>query len=207
LATAETATVVRNWQGLGYNRRALFLQALAQEVRATWCGTLPRDPDILRTLPGIGAYTSRSIPVFAHNEPHVFLETNVRSMCIYFFTRMRQPVADSQLEPLVEAILDKSNPRRWYEAMMDVGGVLKREVPLINQKAKTYTKQTKFEGSARQRRGAVLRELSEAPSGRLSQAVLARRLEYPSVDLQNAIESLRKEGFIVVRGETVSLCR
>ena len=63
LAAAPTADVIRAWQGLGYNRRALSLQRAAREVAANgW-------PEDLTRLPGVGAYTAAAVECFAHGRP------------------------------------------------------------------------------------------------------------------------------------------
>src|SRR6266481_4261839 len=72
LAKAKPAAVLRAWQGLGYNRRALLLQKLAAAVMKEHKGKLPRDRAALETLPGIGKGTSGSLLAFVFNEPVVF---------------------------------------------------------------------------------------------------------------------------------------
>src|SRR5205823_14629447 len=72
LAAAPTAEVIRAWQGLGYNRRALNLQRAAREVAANgW-------PDDLTTLPGVGPYTAAAVASFALGRPVLPVDTNVR---------------------------------------------------------------------------------------------------------------------------------
>ncbi|HEV7216449.1 MAG TPA: A/G-specific adenine glycosylase, partial [Chloroflexota bacterium] len=65
LAAAATADVLRAWSGLGYNQRALRLQAIARLVMTRHGGLLPRDIAVLRMLPGIGPYTAAAIACFA----------------------------------------------------------------------------------------------------------------------------------------------
>jgi len=78
LAAASLANVVRAWKGLGYNSRALRLHALARVVRDRFGGDLPRDPDALAALPGIGPYTVAAVRAFAFDEPVVAIDTNLR---------------------------------------------------------------------------------------------------------------------------------
>ena len=72
LAAAPQAEVIRLWQGLGYNRRALWLRAAAKMVVGDYGGKLPADPAELRKLPGIGPNTAGSIAAFAFNAPRRF---------------------------------------------------------------------------------------------------------------------------------------
>src|SRR6185295_10983271 len=69
LAAAKTSDVLRAWQGLGYNRRALNLRRAAQIIESEHGGRLPRDRKALEKLPGIGKGTSGSLLVFAFNMP------------------------------------------------------------------------------------------------------------------------------------------
>ncbi len=162
LAMAPFETVLRLWKGLGYNRRALYLQTIAQRVMTVYGGTLPDNPSVLQALPGIGKATARSIVAFAFNKPTVFIETNIRSVFIYFFFRNQAAVHDSDIEPLVAKALDQNNPREWYYALMDYGVMLKRTVGNISTASAHYAKQSTFIGSDRQIRGMILQRLLEA---------------------------------------------
>src|SRR5437868_6093663 len=68
LADASPRQVLKAWQGLGYNRRALSLHALANEVRVTHKGILPHDREALLALPGIGQSTAGALLAFAFGE-------------------------------------------------------------------------------------------------------------------------------------------
>jgi len=78
LADAKTADVITVWKGLGYNRRALFLQRTAQRVQKEFRGRFPRTIAELKTLPGVGDYTARAVMSFAFDEPTPVLDTNHR---------------------------------------------------------------------------------------------------------------------------------
>lgn len=85
LAQAPFSQVLNLWSGLGYNRRAMYLQKSAQLIVQTFNNKLPADPEVLITLSGIGAATAASISVFAFNTPLAFIETNIRRVFIHFF--------------------------------------------------------------------------------------------------------------------------
>ncbi len=155
LAKASPAQVITAWQGLGYNRRALNLQKLAQAID----GELPSDPVELIKLPGIGSGTAGSIAAFAYDAPVVFIETNIRRVFIHHFFEDGEGIDDKQLLPLVEEALDKEHPREWYYALMDYGTHLAKTGPNPNRRSKHHVVQSTFEGSDRQIRGAILRAL------------------------------------------------
>ena len=168
LADAPLSDVLRLWQGLGYNRRAKFLHQAAQKIVAEFGGEFPMDKTLLTTLPGIGVNTAGAIKAYAYDEPVVFIETNIRTVFIHHFFEDHDEVSDAQLLPLLQQCVDTLNRkdiysyREWYWALMDYGANLKQQVGNKSRKSKIYTKQSKFEGSRRQVRGAVLRMLSQS---------------------------------------------
>ncbi len=159
LASAPLSLVLGAWQGLGYNRRAKFLQQAAQRIVAQHHGRVPNDPQELEALPGIGPATAASIAAFAYNTPTVFIETNIRAVYIHFFFPDQEKVHDRDLMPLISASLDYKNPRQWYYALMDYGVMLKKLHKNPSRKSMHHTTQSRFEGSVRQIRGAILRAL------------------------------------------------
>jgi A/G-specific adenine glycosylase len=159
LATASFHDVLKYWKGLGYNRRAMALQKIAQIVTHEFNGLLPNKPEILETFPGIGKATASSITTFAFNTPTVFIETNIRTVFIYFFFQNQINIHDKELEPLVNQTVDQNNPREWYYALMDYGVMLKKTVGNVSRLSSHYAKQSRFEGSDRQIRGMILQAL------------------------------------------------
>ena len=85
LARAAWPEVLAEWQGLGYNRRALSLKRLAQAVVENWGGSLPTSLEDLRSLPGIGPATAGALLAFAFGQPVTFIETNIRRVFLHFF--------------------------------------------------------------------------------------------------------------------------
>lgn len=159
LAQATNKDILSSWQGMGYNRRALYLRDIAKKVIDEYKGELPNDEHILDTFPGIGYATACSIVAFAFNKPLVFIETNIRRVFIHHFFQDKTEIPDTDLMPLVEKTLDKQKPREWYFALMDYGSYLAKIVDNPNKKSKHYTKQSRFIGSDREIRGKVLRLL------------------------------------------------
>ncbi len=195
LATAETASLLSAWQGLGYNRRALFLQRLARMVVDEYDGQLPRDPAELIKLPGIGAGTAGSIAAFAFDAPVVFIETNIRRVFIHHFFSDTEGVRDRDILVLVEAALDREHPREWYYALMDYGTHLAKTVVNPNRQSRHYVKQSAFAGSDRQLRGAIIRlHLAQQT---LSAEEITKHFPTEAPErLARIVAQLTKEGFL-----------
>lgn len=196
LAAAEFSEVLRCWKGLGYNRRAKYLHDIAQRIVADYDSTLPNDPEILVTFPGIGRATAASICVFAFDRPHPFIETNIRTVFIHFFFPGQLKVSDKAIMALVERTMDRDHPRQWYYALMDYGVVLKKTVGNLSRQSKAYRKQSRFEGSDRQLRGRILDLLLE--QGSIGPGSGSKLLEQPEARVARLLKSLASEGLIVV---------
>ncbi len=161
LSTAAFTAVIRHWQGLGYNRRALNLHKCAQHVTQEYAGRLPRTTEQLCALPGIGPYTAAAIQAFAFNMPAVVIETNIRTVYIHHFFEDQYNITDAQLLPLIKQTIDHTNPRQWYAALMDYGAHIKKTVGNKSRQSKKYTKQSTFKGSNREARGVIIKLLSQ----------------------------------------------
>ncbi|MGV9171418.1 MAG: winged helix-turn-helix transcriptional regulator [Promethearchaeia archaeon] len=194
LATAPLPEVLRAWQGLGYNRRAKALKKIAQIIITDHDGELPSNFETLKSFPHIGKATASSIRVFAFNIPTPFIETNIRRVYLYFFFPGRTNVPDEQIYPIVEATLDKKNPRKWYYALMDYGVMLKKKHPNLNKKSAQYRKQKPFKGSNREIRGKLLKFFLKEPEATVNQ--LSRKLGAKKSRLKQILEDLLKEGFL-----------
>jgi A/G-specific adenine glycosylase len=101
LATATPAAVLKVWQGLGYNRRALMLLRCARAVVDEHASSLPTDREALESLPGIGPYTAGAIMAFAFDAPVAMIETNIRRVYIHHYFPRRRSVPDADILPLV----------------------------------------------------------------------------------------------------------
>jgi A/G-specific adenine glycosylase len=194
LAAAPLDLLLSAWQGLGYNRRALFLRETARRVVADFLGILPSSVEALATLPGIGIATASAVATFAFNEPVTFIETNVRTVFIHFFFRGREKVGDRELLPLAEAALDRQDPRNWYYALMDYGTMLKKQGEKGHRRSSGYRRQSPFRGSDRQVRGKILRLLTDG--GPLSVIALTESVDAPEEQVRKNIAGLHREGFL-----------
>jgi A/G-specific adenine glycosylase len=198
LARAPLRKILRVWQGLGYNRRALALKRIAESVISEWEGELPRGIEDLQTLPGIGPATASAIAAFAFDMPVIFIETNVRTVFIHFFFRARRAVSDEEILPLVEETLDAAHPRKWYNALMDYGAMLKATHENPNRKSARYRKQTSFKGSDRQIRGMILKACIGRQS--LSGRELVARLRVEPARIMRNLRQLARDGLMRERG-------
>ncbi|MFO7869174.1 MAG: hypothetical protein R6U95_07745 [Bacteroidales bacterium] len=200
LAEAPFEEVLSLWSGLGYNRRARFLHNSAQMICTQYNGKIPSSYEELLTLPGIGPNTAGAILVYAYNQPFVFVETNIRTVFIYtFFPDTKVKIKEHTLSELVKQTLYADNPRLWYWALMDYGVNIKKTIKNYNVFSDKHTKQSKFEGSFRQKRARIVRLLLQE-SGVNEQAIT----EYMQINKEVCLEilnSLVKDGLIEKKGE------
>lgn len=204
LADADVRDVLKEWSGLGYNRRGKNLWLLAKTVVANDAGVIPNTPEELEKLPGVGPYTARAILAFAFSKPYSCIETNIRAVFIYYFfpkskSKTTTKIADDTLFPLIEKTLDKKNPREWYYALMDYGSYLKKQKLSTNDRHKIYRKQTVFKGSTREARGAIMRELiaSHATLSKLEEKIKLSRPHIAESKIREAITVMEKEKIIM----------
>ena len=161
LASAPAADVLRAWSGLGYNRRALNLQNAARHV--VELGEFPREIAELERLPGVGPYTARAIACFAFGAQVTALDTNVRRV-------LERSFGTSDVQPPAGRAWD------WNQALFDLGAhvclgrvprcdrcPLAASCPARGQTFAPLRRQSRFEGSRRQRRAVLVRELAEGP--------------------------------------------
>jgi A/G-specific adenine glycosylase len=145
LAAASAADAIRAWQGLGYNRRAVNLHRTAQVVAASgW-------PDDLRTLPGVGRYTADAIRAFALGEPVLPVDTNVR--------RVQERTQHEFGSGCAQALMDLG--AGVCLARIPRCGVcpLAAACPSRGRRFEPLRRQSRFEGSFRQRRARTLQSL------------------------------------------------
>jgi A/G-specific adenine glycosylase len=175
LARASAADVIAEWQGLGYNRRALNLHRAAQHVAAHgW-------PDDLTELPGVGRYTADAVACFAFGRDVLPVDVNVR--------RIRERTAASFTSAAAQALMDLGATVCLARIPRCDACPLAEACPSRGRRYEPLRKQGAFEGSFRQRRSRALR------------AVIAG--EEPGDD--EAVAALAKDGLVRVSGGGVSL--
>jgi len=195
LAEASLTDVLRAWQGLGYNRRALFLKRTSEIIMKKYGGHIPHDQETLKKLPGIGTGTAGALCAFAFNIPSTFIETNIRRVYIHEFFGSRKNVSDKEIFECVRATVDKKNPREWYYALMDYGALLGREEKENpNTKSKHYKKQSSFKGSERELRGKVLK--TALLYGNTTSLFISKKTGINPKTTKRILSVLNSEGFL-----------
>ena len=195
LAKASLADVLKVWSGLGYNRRGKYLHDTAKEIVAV--GNIREA--LASSLPGVGPYTRAAVRVFAFNEPDILIETNIRAAYIHHFYPFRTRrvlnglVSDKKILPLAQKAAEGQDPREWHWALMDYGAYLKRSGVRNNSRSAHYTKQSKFEGSLRQVRGEILRELHKGPVNPMRSDLIG----FGKEKVKKALVGLKRDGLIV----------
>lgn len=164
VALADLGDILDSWQGLGYNRRALSIKKTCDICTAAYGGKLPATYKELLTLPGIGKSSAAGICAFALNEPALYIETNVRTVIIHEYLPATSQVKDAQIEEILSILLAQCtnkgmSVRSFYYALLDMGSILKKTHGNANKQSNTYTKQSPFEGSLRQKRSFIIQFL------------------------------------------------
>jgi A/G-specific adenine glycosylase len=215
LADASRAEVLRAWAGLGYNRRAVSLHRAAVEIVRAYGGDVPADAATLGELPGIGAYTAAAVASIAFGVPVPAIDTNVRKVIARLaFGVEPHEVVDAEIRRVATAWLDPAAPGDWNQAVMDLGReicrpmlrcdvcpiaaacrfrVARRAAPRTS--ARTGRAQPVFEGSMRQVRGGVVRELLRRDRAAAIGAIAAA-LAQPVDRVTHAVDALEREGLV-----------
>jgi len=178
LASATAADVIREWQGLGYNRRALNLHRAAQHVAAHgW-------PDDLTVLPGVGRYTADAVACFAFGRDVLPVDVNVR--------RLQERTGHTFASRSAQALMDLGATICLARIPRCESCPLAERCPSRGQRYEPLRKQGPFEGSFRQRRAETLR------------LVAAGERQVVELDA-DAIASLARDGLVVLADGTASL--
>lgn len=124
LAAASPADVLRAWQGLGYNRRALNLWRAARRIVEVHDGAVPADLDSLRTLPGIGPYTARAVAAIAFGMAVGAVDTNVRRVLGRIVVGHAAALGAADIQGIADAAVPADRPGDWTHALMDLGATV-----------------------------------------------------------------------------------
>src|SRR5882724_867592 len=206
LAKAKVSDVLSYWSGLGYNRRALNLKKTAEIIVRDFAGKFPQQEKQLLLLPGIGTYTARAVLCFAFDKQVAVVDTNVRKVILTqnFVLRDDKKTDDKELQNFAEQLLPRGNAYEWNQALMDYAShVLKKEkIPI--------PKQSKFIGSHRYYRGQILKTLLQKKKIKMNEIGMLIKKDFSLAEkdwLKKLLKELVKEGFIVIKKDTIVLAQ
>lgn len=199
LANAETSKVLSLWSGLGYNRRAIWLQDAAKKLSTR--KQFPKTCAALKTLKGVGPYTARAVLIFAFNKDIVTVDTNVRRVLI------AEGFADEnaskkELYTIAKQLLPKGRSREWHNALMDYGSLV---ASASQTGISPPSSQPDFEGSNRDYRGRVVKMLTQQKKA--TKKTIIDTCQLPRKKAKEVLDSLLADNLIVKQGKYFRLPR
>ena len=215
-ARATPAQILRQWDRLGYPRRALNILNAAKVVSHDFDGKMPNTYDELITLPGIGDYTASAIMAFAYKKKSVVLDTNIRRVISRIWHGQERPgLTISAVEKEFAGRLvptSDSAASKWSAAVMEFGAVIctarKPQCESCVVKVQCAWRQAgfpasdvvrkaqKFEGTDRQVRGRIMQVLKESKSAVEKSAF--DKVAADKVQRDRALTSLINDGLVDV---------
>lgn len=216
LAAARPATVLRAWEGLGYNRRALSLWRAAGVIDAR--GSFPRTIPELEALPGVGPYTARAVASFAWGDDAAVVDVNVRRV----LTRFLGLAPGSEVQRIADRLLPPGRAPAWNQALMDLGsGVCRPRNPACERcplrrrcrwaaGERPHGERTAspgrppFEETRRYARGRVVAALRRSEHG-VAESRLPRLTGLDPRRVADAVAALERDGLVTRSGATVAL--
>jgi A/G-specific adenine glycosylase len=227
LADAPTGDLIKAWSGLGYNRRAIYLQKTARAVMDRHLGEFPSEIASLAKLPGVGPYTAGAIAAFAFERDVAFLDTNMRRVVhrLVFGSDIpaRQATEKAILEA-AEALLPDGRGWAWNQALIEFGALqctqrrpacvmcpvqsactafpaIQTDIAVLPVGARLKN-EAAFHGSNRQFRGRVVEELRRQPRTTLAELGPLVKSGFGDVDLPwlyGVVTGLAQDGLVSIR--------
>ena len=219
LASAKKSDVISAWGRLGYPRRALRLYESAKVIADSHNNRVPREIEILRSLPGIGDYTAAAIAAFAYGESTLVLDVNIRRLFSRVYDGIETPSSSqSQYERRIRAELIPRDGAKWAAATMEFGALictsrnpLCEVCPVKNScawraagypKSEVKSKTQDWHGTDRKCRGTILQALREKK--KLSPDALKKLWEDGS-QVEKALKTRLADGLIEATGKSFKL--
>jgi A/G-specific adenine glycosylase len=214
VAAATPADVLRAWQGLGYNRRALNLWRAARAIVDEHGGVVPQEPAELERLPGVGPYTARAVAAIAFGRPVGAVDTNVRRV-VGRVAGGAEGLDERALQSLADSIVPPDRPADWTHALMDVGATFCRPrrpdcascparqwclyaaAPADNAARQRRPPQENFERTSRWLRGRILDQLRSAGNGTWT-AIADPFGPHDAEAIVAALSGLAREGLVEI---------
>ncbi|MCX6144142.1 MAG: A/G-specific adenine glycosylase [Ignavibacteriales bacterium] len=232
LTNAKTSDVIKAWEGMGYNNRALRLQRLAVTVLDEHRGRIPGNIQELEALPGIGRYTAHALACFSFGQQVPVVDTNIKRV----LTRLRSPQSrrpapkEEDIWDLAESLLPRQHSHDWNQALMDLGATICTAAqpkcdrcPLVDLCPSAYRVSRRTRAAKKPEpgrdgipnriyRGRTIQALRELKTpGGMTRTALARKIKpnFTSVDRrwsESLLRRLQKDGLIRIRaGNRISL--
>jgi A/G-specific adenine glycosylase len=199
LAKASRISVLKIWLGLGYNNRAKNLHETAKVIVEKYNGDVLKALEQYKELPGVGPYTAAAVQIFSGNKNIVTVDTNIRRILIHEFN-LNKKIKDKEVWALAEKCLPRGRSREWHNALMDYGATL-----MTSRKTgiKPKTTQSAFEGSDRQIRANIVREVLKGKGA--SYGSLLKIAEKDKERFKRILEKMMREKLIRKRGSSYSI--
>ena len=211
LASASRGDVLRAWGGLGYPRRAVALHDAARTIVRDHDGSVPRDARSLLELPGVGPYTAAAVASIAFGEPVPAIDTNARKVLARLALGLEPDEAEqAEITRAAARWLSRDVPGEWNQAVMNLGRDVCRPTPRCDvcpvagvcrfrasgrAGRRSGRSQPAFEGSMRQVRGGVLRELRGRDRA-ATIGTIAAALALPVTRVDGAVDALERDGLL-----------
>ena len=220
-ALAPTSEVVKQWEGMGFNRRAVLLHQAAKSIKDNHGGEVPLEIEELLLLPGVGPYTARAILAFAYEQDSAVVDTNVGRVLARWTGHRLKP---AEAQELADRSVPLGEGWAWNQAVLDFGSMVCRsknpkceECPIHRScswqgigvdpakgSAGVSGTQSRFEGSDRQGRGKLVAALRKKP---IKKSELAEIMGWP-LDPKRAervASTVISDGLAISEGDTLSL--
>jgi A/G-specific adenine glycosylase len=218
LANAPTGDIIRAWAGLGYNRRAIYLQEAARQ----WPTTITEENLLL--LPGIGPYTAAAVMAFAFNTDTALVDTNIKRIYQLLVFGDQDEPSDKKVRQIAEQFLPTGHSRDWHNALMDIGTIIGKErgakaqqaklvelfpilkdlnLPKVTDQPLKRPKQTDFKTSRRYWRGRIIDWLRVHHRGTVEQ--LEKQFNESPYRIAEIIAQLAKDKLLVLANDEVYL--
>jgi A/G-specific adenine glycosylase len=227
LASAPTSDVITAWSGLGYNRRAVYLQKTARAVVEDHGGEFPSTRDELLNLPGVGPYTAGAIAAFAFEQDVAFIDTNIRRVVhrlVFGSDIPARQATEREILASAERLVPEGFGWAWNQAMIEFGALQCTQrrpacviCPLQRHCAAFPEIQTdiaelpvgvrmkneaSFHGSNRQFRGRVVEELRRSSRATLAELGRKVKLDFAEQDLPwlyGDVSGLERDGLVTIK--------
>lgn len=209
LARAPRREVIREWRGLGYNRRAVALSEAARAIVRDHGGNVPSDPEDLIRLPGVGPYTAAAVASLAYGKAVPAVDANVRRIAARAELGVQpEEASQGRIQEVAADWLDRRDPSGWNQALMDLGREVCRPIPRCSlcplrdgcrfhargrSPDSLPRRQEPFEGSFRQLRGRLVDLLRD---GSATLASLSKAAGQPMARVAEAIATLDTDGLV-----------